>query len=134
MGILKGRFRILKTGIRLHTFEAVDNIWKTCCALHNWLLHIDGLDVRWNTGNRGMYEGPDANHDVFDIEKFAPGESPSYDPTHIGHPKANGHPQGLSASSGGSSSSVSRVSELNLQQFRRCLIDHFSRKWHANEV
>ena len=37
-GILKGRFRILKTGIRLHKIEAVDKILLTCCALHNLLL------------------------------------------------------------------------------------------------
>ena len=42
-GILKGRFRVLKTGIRLHGAEAADNIWCTCCALHNMLLEIDGL-------------------------------------------------------------------------------------------
>ncbi len=42
-GILKGRWRILKTGIRLGGVEVVDKVWKTCCALHNWLLEIDGL-------------------------------------------------------------------------------------------
>jgi len=29
-GILKGRFRILKTGIRLQSLSAVDDIWFTC--------------------------------------------------------------------------------------------------------
>jgi hypothetical protein len=42
-GILKGRWRVLKAGIRVHGTEAADNIWKTCCALHNWLLEIDGI-------------------------------------------------------------------------------------------
>lgn len=42
-GILKGRWRILKTGIRLHNTEVSDNIWLTCCALHNMLLDVDGL-------------------------------------------------------------------------------------------
>jgi DDE superfamily endonuclease len=37
-GILKGRFRILKTGIRLDGPEAADNVWLTCCASHNLLL------------------------------------------------------------------------------------------------
>ena len=32
-GILKGRFRVLKTGIRLEGTEAADKIWMTCCAL-----------------------------------------------------------------------------------------------------
>ena len=51
-GILKGRWRILCTGIRSYvseqTLHAVDDIWFTCCILHNWLLDIDGLDDMWN--------------------------------------------------------------------------------------
>lgn len=42
-GILKCRWRILKTGIRLHNTEVADNVWLTCCALHNMLLDVDGL-------------------------------------------------------------------------------------------
>jgi Plant transposon protein len=49
-GILKGRWRILKTGIRLHGTENADKIWKTCCALHNMLLEVDGLDEKWEDG------------------------------------------------------------------------------------
>ena len=37
-GILKGRWRILKYGLRLHSLMDADNVWKTCCALHNMLL------------------------------------------------------------------------------------------------
>ncbi len=39
-GILKGRFRILKTGIRLQSMVSVVRVWKTCCALHNMLLEV----------------------------------------------------------------------------------------------
>jgi hypothetical protein len=41
-GIMKGRWRILKTGIRIQGLDNIDHIWKTCCALHNWLLEVDG--------------------------------------------------------------------------------------------
>ena len=34
----------MKLPIRIHDIDEVDKIWKTCCALHNWLLEIDGLD------------------------------------------------------------------------------------------
>mmetsp|Transcript_24679 Transcript_24679/g.32236 ORF Transcript_24679/g.32236 Transcript_24679/m.32236 type:complete len:223 (-) Transcript_24679:189-857(-) len=44
-GIMKGRFRILKTGIPLNGIEATDHIWATCCALHNFLLEEDGKDI-----------------------------------------------------------------------------------------
>ena len=33
--------------IPIHSIDDVDQIWKTCCALHNWLLKIDGLDQDW---------------------------------------------------------------------------------------
>jgi DDE superfamily endonuclease len=46
-GILKGRWRILKTDVRLHGVEAAHKIFSTCCAPHNWLLEEDGLDERW---------------------------------------------------------------------------------------
>ena len=41
-GILKGRWRILKAGIRVHGIDTADSIWMTCCALHNMLLEVDG--------------------------------------------------------------------------------------------
>jgi hypothetical protein len=28
----------------------VDKIWSTCCALHNWLLAVDGLTDKWDGG------------------------------------------------------------------------------------
>jgi hypothetical protein len=49
-GILKCRWRVLKTGIRLHGFISADKVWLTCCALHNWLLHVDGWDEEWLNG------------------------------------------------------------------------------------
>lgn len=52
-GILKGRWRILKTGI------AADNVWLTCCALHsNLLLDVDGLSEGWQTGIPSYWETP----------------------------------------------------------------------------
>ena len=49
-GILKTRFSILKYGIRLRSLNQCDNVWLTCCALHNMLLKIDGYDKNWTTG------------------------------------------------------------------------------------
>jgi Plant transposon protein len=41
-GALKGQWRYLKTGICLFSVKAIDNIWCTCCALHNLLPEVDG--------------------------------------------------------------------------------------------
>jgi len=73
-GILKGWFHILKTGIRLHSLKAADQIWKTCCALHNWLLETDGLDKFFDQdGTESEWEGPLGQHDVVKFQQFAPG-------------------------------------------------------------
>jgi hypothetical protein len=50
--ILKGHWRILKSGIRLYNMETADkNVWlTTCCALHNMLLDVDSLSKSWNNG------------------------------------------------------------------------------------
>ena len=36
--------------MRIHGVDSVDHIWFTCCALHNWLLEIDGLTHKWVGG------------------------------------------------------------------------------------
>jgi DDE superfamily endonuclease len=71
-GILKGWFRILKTGIRLDGAEAADNIWLTCCALHNLLLEVDGLDKKWEEGVPSDWEGELGDNDPSEMERHAP--------------------------------------------------------------
>jgi hypothetical protein len=63
-GILKCRWRILKTGNWLEGMEVTNNIWKTCCALQNWLLEIDGVDGEW--------EGAIGQHDANDVVQHMP--------------------------------------------------------------
>ena len=36
--------------MRIHGVDWVDDVWLTCCALHNWLLNIDGLNGEWKNG------------------------------------------------------------------------------------
>ena len=55
-GIMKGRFPMLRTGIRLRSLKKVDQIWKTCCALHKLLLFVDGLDDNWEDGKKSIWE------------------------------------------------------------------------------
>jgi DDE superfamily endonuclease len=67
-GILKGRFRVLKTGIRLEGANAADDIWHTCCALHNMLLEVDGMDKEWNS----EWDGVLGKNDPREMERMAP--------------------------------------------------------------
>ena len=70
-GILKGRWRILKCGVRLHGTDACDKVFKTCCALHNLLLESDGLDQRWEEGVQCDYETTDFNQfDTDDLRRM----------------------------------------------------------------
>lgn len=67
------RWRILKTGIRLHSLEVVDDIWRTCCALHNFLLEEDGLNSTWESGlNASDYLGELGQHDGVDAGRHVP--------------------------------------------------------------
>lgn len=61
-GILKGRWYILKSGTRLQGVKVSNKIWKTCCALHNWLLEVDVMDDDW-TRSDSMHDARDVvNH------------------------------------------------------------------------
>jgi Plant transposon protein len=70
-GIMKGRFRVLKTGIRIHGVEVTDSIWLTCCALHNLFLEHDGLDTEWENGT-SIWTGSLGDHDEADVNNYAP--------------------------------------------------------------
>ena len=65
-----GRWRILKTGIRLHGIAIADDIWFTCCAFHNMLLNVDGLDKRWKKGVKSDFEGELGWHAPGDVETY----------------------------------------------------------------
>ncbi len=46
-GILQGCWRIIKTGIRVHSTEVSDDVRMTCCSSHNLLTEVDGLPLKW---------------------------------------------------------------------------------------
>lgn len=51
-GILKARFRILKLALAYQSQKTIDNVFFTCCILHNMLHTYDGMeglheDVNW---------------------------------------------------------------------------------------
>ena len=62
----------MKTGIRVHGIASADNIWFTCCALHNMLLDVDGLNTRWKKGVKSSSQGELGWHTSNDIENYAP--------------------------------------------------------------
>jgi hypothetical protein len=140
-GILKGRWRILKIGIRLGGVEVADNIFKTCCALHNWLLEIDGLDGEW--------DGVNGQHEVTDVLRHAPAAlqrlyvNPALmDLSGMGH--GNDVENGVMPSNGqvlegvmnddDPPETVRVVRNLSLNYFRRKLIEHFDILFQRKEL
>jgi len=72
-GILKVQFHILKTGIQVHSLKMANQIWKTCCSLHNWLLEMDGLDERFELdGTTSEWEDPLGLNDIDDFQNLSP--------------------------------------------------------------
>ena len=59
-GRVKGRFRILKLPLLFRHKHEIDDMWFTCCILHNLLHECDGLDkleadVHW-AGQAGLHD------------------------------------------------------------------------------
>ena len=47
-GIMKSRWRILKSPIQLKGMAGANKVRWTCCAfLHSWLLEVDAIDIRY---------------------------------------------------------------------------------------
>jgi hypothetical protein len=82
-GILKGRWQVLKSGIRLWGVEACDKVWLTCCALHNWLLEVDGMEEQWES-EMGQFEhaGDEPHHSLGHLSGRQ--ESQTYDTSGMG--------------------------------------------------
>ena len=84
-------FGILKGIEDWHSHPRFDMVWKTCCALHNWLLEVDGLGDKWENGVPSEWEGPLGQHDLSDIQHIRalarlnnPGMYRNYDGSGIG--------------------------------------------------
>jgi len=149
-GILKGRWRILKTGVRLHSTQAVDRVWLTCCALHNWLLEVDGLDKAWDgvSVNASEWEGEIGGLEECDTPMairnlLSPAQIREYDTSTIGgmmdmdedddedNEEDDDEMADALVESG---EGVVYVRNLSLQYFRSKLIEHFDIKFRLGEV
>jgi hypothetical protein len=142
-GILKGRWRILKAGIRIHGITTADKIWKTCCALHNWLLHIDGLDKEWNSvwqGDMGEYARTDMPEAIRRLVN--PSETRHYDTSGRGVGQdcdLTGNDDGLDDLGGVDNPQPDEdgricIRDLTMKEFRNRLITHFDIAFKRREI
>lgn len=148
-GILKGRWRILKTGIRLRGLRKADQIWKTCCALHNYLLEIDGLDSKWDwTGELGEHEERDIRNvpALSRLNNLAAARK--YDSSGMGHGNdriednnvvddsimIEGHEDISEIRTDELNDNYIRVRNLSFNEFRKKLVNHFEIAFQKGEV
>jgi len=63
-GILKIRYRILRSRMNFQKQVYCDNVFKNCCILHNMNLQDDGLDNAWNKSTKWETEEAEDDYDV----------------------------------------------------------------------
>ena len=156
-GILKGRWRVLKTGVRLQSTESVDKIWCTCCAFHNMLLEIDGLDEPWDgikvptsiwDGEAGDLESEDVPLAV--RRALSPATIRDYDTSSLGVGRGGVRQDEVVNKDGGEvgeggirevrvvgegeMEEVRVVRNLSLKYFRSKLVEHFGIMWKSGKV
>jgi hypothetical protein len=148
-GILKGRWRVLKTGIRLFGTVVPDKVFLTCCALHNCLLEIDGLDQKWEDGVDCDWvvdpdrKGDDDDDDEFDDENSDHANSSDVN-EHRNHSaeyeernddyKKNDGRAAKAPTKISTVGPVQVVRNLSLKEFRKRLVIHFVIACSRNEV
>ena len=149
-GILKGRFCILRYGIRLWGLDKTDQLWMTCCALHNRLLEVDGLCEGWENGVRSNWETDvdDENDLPFALRRLKnPSKERTYDTSSMGvGPDCQKTPdqdndclyiaseKNLLKEFSSNDETVVSVNKLPLQIFRKKLITHFNIAFQRNEL
>ena len=129
-GIMKQRFSILRYGVRMEKIKNVDEIWLTCCALHNKLIFIDELDKDWDVFNKPNNDSDNPsnvstttpfslNRLNRDLSSFASDNLNSMDDSIFNEFIVNGNRV---------------VNKMPLDLFRQCLINHFDIRFKLNSV
>ena len=135
--------------MRLHSSESVDRIWLTCCALHNWLLEVDGLDQRWDgvnaitsewTGDLGELDPTDVPLALSRI--MSPADIRLCDTSTVGGLSEDGGTCVFSNDDEDTDDTLTnnvteglrKVRHLSLDFFRSRLVDHFNIKFDRNEI
>ena len=153
--IMKGRWHILKDRIRVHRVNNTDRGWLTCCALHNWLLKVDGLDEVWRDGvlvlQTSDWFGELGDHNFEDMDPNIPIAvaqlSSNLNPRNYnlsgmgaGSDTILCHPVDLDLGMGDEAGDkegvpgVREVRKLSLGYFWRKLVKHFDILWQKNVI
>jgi hypothetical protein len=141
-GVLKGRFRILKLPCLLKEKDEIDNVFWTCCALHNEIMRDDNWTKLWEAGYE--WNKDDGNHDLCDIDKRLFLSRRTFDErgqeiyrkvmVRVTAKLDLGKFASGAARGGGSFYSdpedvIDNLPQVGHEQLRNKLVDHFKRQW-----
>ena len=140
-GIMKGRFCILRYGLRFHSLAACDKMWLTCCSLHNMLLEVDGLDKNWENGVRSDWERMHSNsirNLPFAIQRLNRHiESQSDESETETLEEQDEIDESMTTSQLCKKYTVGGkrlVSKMPLKLFKKCLVDNFDIRFKDNDI
>ena len=135
-GIMKGRFCLLRYGLRFQSIEKCDQLWLTCCALHNMLLYEDGLDTNWEEGVKSNWE-ISHNNDTQKVSPYAISRlNRSFGSDNMCDMNTN-ESVGSHISLQCQKYTVNNkrvVQKMPLHLFKRCLVNHFDIRFKRNDI
>jgi len=123
-GILKKRWTILSKGVQAQSIEDADRVWKTCCALHNFLLNVDGYDEMWEGE---IPSQPDDDYTCFAIDRL---NNPVMGPASQGAPCGSQTFQIPTPIN----QTAREVRKMDLKDFRMKLVEHFDILFHHHQI
>ena len=142
--IVKGRWRILKSGITLYGVDLADDILMKCCTLHNMLLEGDGLTA-CSSGVDSEFDYEEPSEKIpFSLQMLNnPSLRRAYDTLGIGYsdttdddadvlqpvPVANDH-MIIDVSANG----INNMHQLTCDSFRKKLIENFDVLFKKNKI
>lgn len=142
-GVVKGRFRIFMLPIMLQDSEVIDDLFCFVCALHNWRLHVDGLDTFWDTSEHWrvsrhetaetLGEGDGAGstlHYVVGKEKIQVKDTDDFSRLGTGSFGSTLMVHSASTTAEGSNVSFAEVDD-DFFSFRKRLVDHY---WYVSHT
>ena len=130
-GILKNRFSILRYGVRMEKIKHVDEIWLTCCALHNKLLFIDEMDKNWDLFKTPQIRENERSNNVSDSTTFSLNRL-NRDLSSYPSEKFVSVDESIFKEFTENGKRVVRKMPLDL--FRQCLINHFDIRFKTNSI
>ena len=148
----------MKSGVRIYGVDSVDHVWFTCCALHDWLLEVDGLTEKWVGGICKLTSDWDGDMGSLDFEGVlveVPNalaclstnlDPPNYDSSEVGpgldvveettvllNREMTENAEDLQDIEIGEDC-VRHVRYLSLAVFRRLLVNHFAILFAQNKI